>query len=326
MFVRYAAALALAKGNVINAAEIAGDRWGRLSGPASWLRAAVSAGSTQPSQAWGDELASFESATSEFFSLVREKSIPGRMSGLRRTPLQVRLILQTGSATASWVQEGKPRPISELKFAADTLEALKISAVTVVSQDLLKVSSAGTEGWLRDALVSALTKTLNETFVDPANGGQTDVRPKSITNGQPSVTATGDWNADLAAMLALFTGDIESAWLIMSGGVAASLAGPLQLGLSVRGGEASGIPVVVDRSVPSGIAILVDASQIAYGEGALKIEASVQGRSILMDTAPSGAATFSLWQANCAALRTEQLLNWQVAKAGAVVTLTGIGA
>ena len=255
--------------------------------------------------------------------MVVARSIPGRMAGLRRMPLNVRLILQTSGATASWVKQLDPKPISEMKFEGDTLAPLKISAISVVTKELLQASGAVAEGWLRDALINALTEMLNVSFIDPANAGVVDVEPASIANGAPSVAATGVWADDLAALLGVFTGDLETAYFVTNGVTASGLSGPSQPNLTVRGGELSGVPAIVDKSVPTGVLVLADAAQIAYGEDALRLDAGTHA-SLLMDSAPAGPATFSLWQKNCVALRVEQMLNWQAAKPGAVAVLTGV--
>ena len=323
--IRYARALGLGRGVALEAAEIAGDLWGATSGPSRWLKAAAAAGSTPPSGAWGDQLLDYQSAAQEFFGLVREKSIPGRMAGLRRIPELVRLITQVGNASAAWVEQGKAKPLSMMSFAADTLGPLKIAAVVVVTLDLLKVSNPAAESWLKSALVDSLVGLLNSSFVDPANAGTSDVEPASISFGAPTVAATGDWAADLAALLAVFTGDIESAVFLLNGNLAAAMAGPDQPGLSVRGGTLSGVPAVVDKAVPAGLVVLADAAQIGMSEGALRVDASQQGSLEMSDLpAGSGTASYSLWQTNSVAYRVEQSANWKVAKPGAVVTLTGV--
>jgi Phage capsid family len=215
--VRFVKALALAKGVTVEAVEIARDLWGTTAAPTRFLKAASSAGSTLPSGDWGSELADYTVAAQEFFGLVMARSIPGRMAGLRRLPLNVRLISQTGSATAAWVKQLEPKPVSEMTFADDQLTPLKIAALSVVTRDLLQLSSPAAEGWLRDALVNALVETLNVSFIDPGNAGTVDVEPAAISNGAPSVAATGTWTADLASLLALFTGDLETAYFVLNG-------------------------------------------------------------------------------------------------------------
>lgn len=320
--IRYVRALALGRGVPTEGEAIATEIWGATSAPARFLRAASSAGTTLPSGAWGDELVDYTTASQEFFGLVRERSIPGRMAGIRRTPEGVRLISQVGNASASWVEQGKAKPVSAMSFAADTMAPLKLAAICVVTLDLLKLSNPAAESWLKTALTDALVAVLNQSFIDPGNAGTADVEPPAITNGAPSVAATGTWSADLAALLGLFTGDLETAYFVTNGTTVAGLAGPDQPALTTRGGSLSGVPTIVDKAVPAGLLVLADASQIAMSEGALRVDASQQG-SLEMETTPTGTATFSLWQSNAVALRSEQSLNWKVIKPGAAVVLTG---
>ncbi|MCZ4091682.1 hypothetical protein [Sinorhizobium psoraleae] len=76
-FVRLAIAKSIEEG-AAGAAVVAAGRWGEASEPARILRAAVGAMTTH---SLGD---AFEDAAAEFFDLVGEMTIVGRMAGLRR--------------------------------------------------------------------------------------------------------------------------------------------------------------------------------------------------------------------------------------------------
>ena len=73
---------------------------------------------------------------------------------------------------------------------------------------------------MRDDLVQAVVDTLDNSFLDPAHAGVPDVEPVSITSSIAPITAT----ADLKALLAAFGGDLETAYFIAQGGIAAALA------------------------------------------------------------------------------------------------------
>lgn len=276
-----------------------------------------------PGNDWGSELADYTAAAQEFFGLARERSIPGQMAGIRKTPLGVRLVTQVGDATAHWVGELKPKPVSAASFAGDTFGALKIASTVVVSRELVEAPGSGAEGYLREALVRALVLTLNSSFADPANAGTADVEPASIANGAPSVASTGDFAADLAALLDVFEGDLSTSYWLVSGATASGLSGPTQPNLTTRGGELAGIPVISSSGVPPGTAVLADAAQIAYGESELMISISTQGTVEMSDT-PTGTATYGLWQNNCLGIRVEQFLNWARQGDATVAVMTGL--
>ncbi|MBZ9604267.1 phage major capsid protein [Phyllobacterium chamaecytisi] len=326
MFTRYVKALALNKGSLEGAAAYSAETYGPMSPIARITKAASDAGSTLPSSDWGSQLADYSSTVASFLAIVSERSIPGRIGGLVRVPLLTRLITQIGPAVAAWVGQTLPKPVSEMAFAADELPPLKIAALSVVSNELLRSANPVAETWLRDALVNALVLELNKAFIDPANAGTEDVKPASVLHNAPTIPATGVWKDDLGALLGLFEGNAESASIILNGKTAAGMTGADQPGLDVRGGTLSGFAVVTDPSVPLGVVGLIDAAQVSYGEDALRVDASQQG-TLVMDSAPAptAPATVSLWQRNLVAIRCEQGANWSVGKVGATAYLTGVG-
>ena len=264
--VRYFRALGLANGDLIEARSIASSLW-PMSRTADFVKAASVAGSTIPSEKWGAGLVLFESAAAEFFALIAERSVPGRMFGIRRAPLLTRLITETQGASASWVREGSPKPISEAKYSADTLKALKVVSVCVVTLELLKTSNPAAEDWLKAVLVGAAVRVINESFTDPSNAGIADEEPASITYGATSIASSGDWAADLTVAFEAFAGDLETSYLLLNGITASGLTGAAQPNLTARGGELSGIPTICDPSIPVGTVILADAAQIALTRG-----------------------------------------------------------
>src|SRR5687767_13745453 len=101
-FTQLAVALAAAGEFEHQAGKIAALRWGDECLAAKLLnaggveeamhqKAEVEAGATLSGN-WGELLVSLESAATEFFSLVRERSLIGRIAGLRRVPLKTRLV------------------------------------------------------------------------------------------------------------------------------------------------------------------------------------------------------------------------------------------
>lgn len=322
--VRTAAALAQARGDTVNAAATAAGRWGMLSPPARFLKAAAEAGSTIPGESWGAELGDYQAQVAEFFGLVQQKSIVGRMSGLRTTPPNTPILEVIEGATASWVKQGRPKPVSEMRFARRTLGPLKLSSIVIVTMELLRLADRASETRLREDLVAAIALALDVSFFDPANGGVEDVEPVSVTYGLTPVAGTGDASADLGNLIGSFQGDLSTAYLVMQPAVAATLTSVAFPDVGARGGEVATIPVLTGPGAPADAIVLIDPTGIAYVRDTIRLDGSSQA-SIEMQTVPAGSAVVGLWQGNLAALRAELYTNWEVGRAGAVSILSPLG-
>lgn len=102
-FTRYVRGVALTRGDLSDAPVSCGGRVPRRRGSAGCRLGRNS----DAERAWGDELAPYEVAAAEFFSLVKEQSVIGGMAGIRRVPLNVKLAIQVSGAVASWVKEAR---------------------------------------------------------------------------------------------------------------------------------------------------------------------------------------------------------------------------
>jgi hypothetical protein len=343
-FTRLAIAMARAKeGDVGGPTIFAANRWGdgslatrilKAGGPQMIAtfriqKANMPAGSTL-SGSWGEALTAMEAAETEFFALVRERSLIGRIAGLRAIPLQTRLISAATGVSGAWVAEGKAIPVGKSSYAVDLLPPRKVAALTVLTKELLESSDPTAELLIRDELVGALTDVIDLSFIDPSNAGVDGVEPAAITNGAPATAATGDALADLRDLIAAFPGDLERAVLIGSPQSFAALHDPLGLpNLGVRGGEALGIPAIPSKKAGDTVA-LVDPDSIAIGEAEMDLRIARQASIEMVDNPAGGAAPdpspvqlVSLYQTNSVAIMAEKVINWEVARP-AVATLTGV--
>ncbi|WP_244564478.1 phage major capsid protein [Rhizobium sullae] len=268
---------------------------------------------------WGNELAGdLATATAEFFQLVAERSIIGRMAGLRRMPLLTKAISVIGGSTAHWVGQGKAKPITAMVFGDTFLPSRKVIALTVITRDLLESADPAAEGVLKTDLLRAVVDALDSAFVNPANAGIADVMPASITNGlTPS--------ADLEALVSDFAGDLSAAVFVMNPATAVSLSSADRPNIGARGGELFGVPVVTSRNVAEGDITLADPTGIALGEGTAAVRITTEATIEMKDSAPTQDATtgtgtvlVNLWQANAAGIVAERAVNWQVARPGSV--------
>jgi HK97 family phage major capsid protein/HK97 family phage prohead protease len=337
-FTRYVMALAAARGNRLEAAEIA-KRWHNSTPEVEMvLRAAVLPGTTTDAD-WAQPLVTYRQMADELIELLRPATILGRIPGLRRVPFMVKIPVQTQGSLVNWVGEAAPKPVSELKFGMIQLDVNKVAGIVVLSDELVRLSTPSAEETVRTDLVNQVAQFLDIEFIDPANAAVAGISPASITNGITGIPSSGtgaqDLRNDLQALFNTFInanlGIPDAVW-IMNETLAlqiAMLQNPLGqsefAGMGLRGGTLMGLPVVTSQAVPAGLMILVKASEILLADdGGVTIDASREA-TLQMDSAPVAgtAATFSLWQNNCVGIRAERWITWRRRRNEAVAFVTG---
>lgn len=272
----------------------------------------------------------------EFLGLVREQSIIGRMSGLRRVPFHVKMVKVTNGATAYWVAESKPVPLSKPALAGASLEPLRVAALLAVTKETLASQDPLAETTLQEDLQRAVTGALDLAFADPGSAGVAGQTPSSVTHNAATIAASGDLQADIAQLIAAFQGDLQSAYLLTDPLTAARLALATDAGgrylfpeVGPRGGALLGIPLLTSRHVPlatgGGRLALVDPSAIAANVDALEISRSEHTAIMMSDDPANDPGTLvSLWQTDSVALKVSLRANFEVQRAGAVAVLEGI--
>ena len=350
-FTRYAMALMASKGNLMQAVEIS-KRWDdQTPEVSSVLKAAVAAGTTTDAT-WAKPLVEYTNMASEFAELLRPQTIIGRIPGLRQVPFNIKVPRQTGGSSASWVGEGKPKPVSALAFDQITLGVTKLAGIVVMTEELVRFSNPSAEAIVRQDLIDTIVQTMDRDFVDPANAGSAGVKPASITSGVTPVVATGTDADAVRADVQTLMGKFVTANLSLAGAVfimteMQALALALMLNpLGQRefpdieingdsGGRFFGLPVVLSENIPANPGageplagmgariILAKASEIMLADdGETMLDASSQA-SLEMDSAPTSPPTastvlVSLWQHNMVGIRAERFINWTKRRAGAV--------
>ncbi len=324
--------LSMARAGADNdATEFARNHYGER--VAVLTKAAVAAGGISSGN-WGEVLATPEAA--EFWALVEQDSIVGRLYGLRRVLFNVRMQQTTEGFIAYWVGGGKAKPLSKAAVEGDTLRPLKVAVVTALTREFLRHASPASEERFRVDMVRAIAEAIDAAFIDPSNAGVADVQPASITNGVTPLSSAGDPATDLAALIAAFTGDFSTASFVTDPTTAAQIAlardaagGFLFPDCGPRGGSLLNIPLVVSRSSPrdssGGLLALVDAAGIAYGAEGVRNLASDQATLEMTDDGTAGPVNqVSMWQTNSTAILSEAAVNWKVARAGAVEYISGV--
>lgn len=270
----------------------------------------------------------------EFFDLVRDQSLIGRLLGLRRVPFGVRMISVVNGASAYWIGEGNWIPVSKPALEGSTLQPLKVATLIVATKEAMRANSKA-EAVLLSDMQRAVTASLDGAFLDSTNAGVPEQTPPSITFGAPAVSATADPAADLAALVSLFQGDFSQAYFVTDPITATRLALARDAGGSFafpdvgpRGGSVLGIPLLVSRGSPhdsnGGQIALIDPTSIAGNMDDIRVETSDQ-TTLQMRSDPTDPATtmVSLFTTNSVSWKTLVSANWEVQRAGAVAVIAG---
>lgn len=327
-FVRVAIARAAAGSAALESDGLAEARWGAYSRPAVAMKAAISPITDSEVHGVARDVAR------EFFGVVKQGSIVGRLSGLVEVPFDVRTLAMTGGVRGYWVAQSAPAPLSKPTLMGSTLRPLTVRAIIVATKESLEPGDLN-EARLHADLQRACAEVIDLAFIDPANAGITDEMPASVTQGTAVSASSGDAAADVEALIRGFSGDLTAAhfvtdpitasqmalWRGTNGGYAFPDMGP-------RGGYILGVPIVVSRSSPrdssGGLLALVDPSGIAIGLGGVDLSVAEQASLMMADDPATGPAELvSLWQNNLVAFSALIRANWEVQRTGAVVTITG---
>ena len=348
-FARLAKAKALSKIHNMPAAEIAKQLWSddqRISNILS--KAAVAAGNTT-NATWAGPLVGDETTVfADFAEFLRPATIVGKFGangvpGVRTVPFHTRLISQTAGGTAYWTGEGNPAPLTKSDFAGTTLTPLKITALSVITQELAMDSSPSAELLIRDDLRNAIVERLDIDFIDPAKAASAGVSPASITNGVTAIVSTGvDADAirqDVQALLRTYIAANNAPTngvIIMSSVTALALSmlqNPLGQtefpGINMTGGTFLGFPVIVSEHVPADSAghyvFMVNASDIYYADGEITVDMSDQASLQMVDNPATGAqSSVSMWQNGLVGFLLHKRVNYAKRRASAVAVLSGV--
>lgn len=347
--------LGLAKGNLMQAQQIAENNYKDDARITNVLKAAVAAGATTNAN-WAGNLVSAEGGVyADFVEFLRPQTILGKFGtgnipALREVPFNVPLLGQTSGGAGYWVGEGAAKPVTKFDFARTTLTPLKVANIAVLTDELLRSSSPSADLLVRDGLVAALKERLDLDFIDPTKAAVSGISPASITNGVTAIASSGtDAAAVRCDIAALFAGFIAAnnpasqAVLIMSANIALAVSqlrnalGAKEFpGLGINGGTLEEIPVIVSEYVPTdtsgSLLIMVNASDIYIGdEGGFQVDVSREASLQMLDNPTNNSvgstvptSLVSLWQTNSVGFRAERIINWKKRRSGAVQVVDGV--
>jgi len=345
-FVKFTKALALSRGNPMQALELAkglrmGDRVETV------LKAAVAAGTT--TSADFTALVEPQMMTSEFIELLRPNLILSKMTQARQVPSNIRIPRGTTGTTASWIGEGKPAPVTNAAYGDLEIGEHKIGAICVFTEELLRRSEPAAENLVRDDLIATTAQAIDVAYIDQANAGVAGVKPASIANGATSAASAGvtathvrtDVKAAYAAAVAA-NQPLASACWVMHPSTALALSMMVNAGSGLKefpgidfvtGGTFEGLPVIVSTNVPGTPVlgydvILAVQNEVLVAEGGLAIDASREA-SLEMDGAPvhdsktpTPAQLVSLWQTGSVAIKAIRGITWTKRRPTAVYRIS----
>nr|WP_109042495.1 phage major capsid protein [Escherichia coli] len=202
-FARFAKSLAAAKGVRSEALEVARRQYPDDSRLHHVLKSAVGAGTTTDPQ-WAGSLSEYQEYAQDFIDYLRPQTIIGRFGqggipALRQVPFNIRVHAQVSGGAAGWVGEGKARPLTKFDFESITFSHAKVSAIAVLTEELIRFSSPAADALVRNALAEAVVARLDTDFVDPKKAAVADVSPASITHDVKGTASTGNPDADAEA-------------------------------------------------------------------------------------------------------------------------------
>jgi HK97 family phage major capsid protein/HK97 family phage prohead protease len=343
-FTRYVIAQCRAKGNLVQAAEIAKQWHDTTPEVAEVLKAAVAAGTTTDAT-WAASLVPYQNLTSEFIELLRPETIVGKLTQLRAVPFNVRIPGQTQGSTVAWVGETAPKPVSALGFADITLRFNKLAGIVVISDELARLSTPSAEAIIQGDLTAQIAQFMDDSFINPTYAAVGDVRPASVTNGVTPIAATGtdaeslreDIRAAYSTFIQANMSVAGATWIMTStqamaiGMMMNPLGQPEFPGIGATGGTLIGLPVIVSETVPSdssgSIMVLVKQSEILLAdEGGVTIDVSREA-SVQMNSTPDNPSTAStvltsLWANNLVGIRCERLITWKKRRPQAVAYIS----
>lgn len=313
------------------------------------VKTAVDIGTTVDSD-FAAPLVNYTVMANEFIEFLRPQTIIGRIPGLRKVPFNIRMPRQTGGGTAQWVGEGAPKPLTRQAFDFVNLGYMKLACITVITEELARLSSPSAEAIIRDDLAKAVIQQMDSDFMDSDNAGVANVKPAAITNGVTKLASAGNSEANIRADV----GKIFAEWIAVNANPSAgvwvmpvstamrlslivnALGQPSFPTINMNGGTFFGMPVVTsesagltDSSAAGHQVSLINAAEILVADdGQVTIDVSREA-SVQMDDAPTNppvAATVlqSFWQQNLIGIKAERHIAWAKARTTSVVLMDSV--
>jgi HK97 family phage major capsid protein/HK97 family phage prohead protease len=338
-FVRMVIAKAIASMEGVDPIRVAEARYGK-SNPrlVQWIKADVAGGATISGE-WGTELQRLDGLfTGDFISYLYGRTLFDSLP-LRTVPANVTIKGQDGASTGYWVGEGKAINVTTGDFSTTNLRPLKVAALAVISNELIRDSSPSAEMLVRDSLVEASSQKIDSTFFSNA-AASSNVSPAGILNGLTAGTSAGTTAAnlrtDIQSLYAAFISAKNASGLgfVMTPSLAKAISlMTTDLGIAefpgMSGGSPTlaGDPVWTGDNVGAGDLILMKPSEIyKIGDGGVQVSVSREATIEMADNPGSeslGPTDFtgkvvSMFQTENTAIKVVRSINWAKRRTHAV--------
>jgi len=306
---------------------------------------------TTTAAGWAAELV--RDGYGQFMDMLKPESVLPRLSlnnfsfdGYQSIKIPMRNPAANPNLAGAFRAEGAPIRVGALSLGSLTLNPKSLGVIGTFSMELFERSTPNIEQVIRTAMVSDTAAALDTAFL--GNGALSATAPAGILNGLAAGNTAASAGATSANIVADLRGRMQAMAAANMGRKPVWIMNParawgLQLALTAAGtplfpemanGTLLGIPVVTSTTVPAATVFLIDGAEIFFAGGAPTFMASDVATIHEEDTTPlqiaSGAQgsavvatpTRSLFQTKSAALRCMWNVDWAVARAGAVQTIT----
>lgn len=338
-FTRMVIAKALANMDGVDPIRVAEARYGKTNPRlVQWMKGDVAGGATISGE-WGTELTRLDGLfTGDFISYLYGRTLFDSLP-LRTVPANVTIKGQDGASTGYWVGEGKAINVTTADFSTTNLRPLKVAALAVISNELIRDSSPSAEMLVRDSLVEASSQKVDSTFFSNS-AAASNVSPAGILNNLTAGTSAGTTAAnlrtDIQSLYAAFIAAKNASGLVfcMTPSLAKSISlMTTDLGITEFPGMAGGSPtlagdpVFAGDNVGAGDLILMKPSEIyKIGDGGVQVSVSREATIEMADNPGSeslGPTDFtgkvvSMFQTENTAIKVVRSINWAKRRTHAV--------
>lgn len=253
----------------------------------------------------------------EFVDMLRAATVFDKLQGMRNVPFNSVIPSKTKRGKASWVGEGKKKPLTNPEFGDVKIGQHKLAAITVYTQELIRRSDPSVDILVRDDLIEASQILIDETFLgaQPA----TDEVPVGIINGVPAIPSTGTtaaaYDNDLTELEDTFIEanlSLDGSYYLMSetraarmGRVRDALGNYYFPGMQGVNKELNGRPVITSQTVGDKIVLIKTSELLLAQDGG--VDVSYSDQATLENT---DGTIINLWQENKFAVRVEKFITW----------------
>ena len=339
-FTRAVIAKAVAHLDNVSPLHVAMKRWGQTNPTLCAIIKAneIEAGGTLTGE-WGAELVQADTRyTGDFIEYLNARTVYNQIP-FKEVPANVTIKGQDGAATGYWIGEGLAIKPTEGDFSTVSLKPLKVAALAVITNELLRDSTPSAEALVRDMLVEACAQRIDAT-VFSNSAESSNVSPAGLLRSLTAIGSTGNEadnvRGDIKNLYAPFIAAKHATGLIFV--MNPALAKSLQLmanalgqaefpGITAAGGTLLGDRVVTGDNIGATHVLLIDPKNI-YKIGDMGINVSISKDAMIeMGTDATGDALtptaaskqmVSMFQNECTAIKIVRPINFAKRRTTAV--------